>query len=159
VFLTPGGCLHLSLLHKKSVCRRCLHSLSCMMWNHTSYNSFHFPSCTCQLWSYFSVEKSFSFKLLVQSVDLELLWCFTQWNAKVPCAACTSSPFESGCTKKLVISNEMLTHPIFFVCFVVSKCATMTNVSFWTKSFRGVLILYIHFINLYFSQHNYIKKA
>jgi len=32
-------------------------------------------------------------------------------------------------------------------------------VFFLTKSSRSVLILYIHFINIHFRQHNYIIKA
>ena len=34
-----------------------------------------------------------------------------------------------------------------------------THFSFWTKSSLCVLILYIHFINIYFRQHSYIIKA
>ena len=69
------------------------------------------------------------------------MWCFRQWNYKVPSAACISSPFVSGCTKKLVIWNEMLTHPILFLFFLVSKCGTLSDVSLFATdtNFPGIL--------------------
>jgi hypothetical protein len=36
----------------------------------------------------------------------------------MPSVACISSPIETGCTKNLVILHELLSAPIFFVCFV-----------------------------------------
>jgi hypothetical protein len=63
----------------------------------------------------------------VQSVHLYWLWCITQSNTKVHCATRTAAPFKPGCTKKLLILDQLLSPRKFFLCFVVSKFSSRST--------------------------------
>jgi len=58
----------------------------------------------------------------------------------------------------LTILWELYAIKYFIFVFVLEERVDVCSeeVSFWMKSSRCVLIIYIHFINIYFRQHNYI---